>query len=74
MRTIPLGLETGRALPKSLERLYLHLQVFIGSTGQQVESGGRAHPSYHTRDAKRGLLHAIIRQAEMSVEEFLDLL
>jgi predicted RNA binding protein YcfA (HicA-like mRNA interferase family) len=29
---------------------------------------------YHARDIKRGLLRTIIRQAGMTVEEFLDLL
>jgi hypothetical protein len=39
MRTIPLCLETGRSLPRNLDRLYLHLQVFIGSKEEIVESG-----------------------------------
>jgi hypothetical protein len=39
MRTIPLGLETGRSLPRNLDRSCLHLQVFIGSKEEIVESG-----------------------------------
>jgi hypothetical protein len=37
MRTIPLCLETGRSLPRNLDRLYLRLQVFIGSKGRNVK-------------------------------------
>ena len=55
--------EVERALPRGSNRYYRH------PTHLRLVA-----VAFHARDIKRGTLHGILRQAGLSVEEFLKLL
>ena len=66
-----------RAVMRALEQAGLVLVRITGSHHIYEHPGrpGRIVPvPLHNRDIKRGTLHNILRQAELTEEEFLDLL
>ena len=67
----------GRKAMRALERAGFYLDDTEGShhTMRHPESGRRASVPVHAgRDLKPGTLHAIIREAGLTVEEFIALL
>lgn len=59
---------------KALERGGFEVHHVTGSHYVMKKGGRRVTVAYHKKDLKPGTLKSIIEQAELTVEEFLDLL